>query len=173
MSIPGIDYTEHFVPEPATLFATLNASIEWDTRMAARKTASFGVAYNYSHISYPFAPMPADIAALASAVGASVGFEPNNCLINLYPDGSSRMGFHSDQTDILHPGTGVAIVSLGAARTLRFRNIENEELRHDYLLENGSLVYMTQEVQHAWKHAVPKAPGAGARMSLTFRKMLE
>ncbi|MFT5096791.1 MAG: alkylated DNA repair dioxygenase AlkB, partial [Psychrobacter okhotskensis] len=41
------------------------------------------------------------------------GYLPNNCLVNYYLDGSSKMGFHSDDTSQLADGTGVAILSLG------------------------------------------------------------
>jgi hypothetical protein len=37
------------------------------------------------------------------------------------------MGYHSDQTDILVANTGIAIVSLGEMRVLKFRNIMNPE----------------------------------------------
>ena len=100
-----------------------------------------------------------------------VGFEANNCLINYYLDGDSRMGYHSDQVDILEEGTGVAIISLGDSRLLRFKNIEDEELKSEFLLESGSLFYMGQEIQDEWKHAVPKMKNAKGRMSLTFRKL--
>lgn len=82
------------------------------------------------------------------------------------------MGFHSDQTDILFEGTGVAIISLGQTRILRFRNIENKEIIKDYPLESGSLFYMTNEVQKEWQHAIPKSNTENGRMSLTFRKMI-
>lgn len=38
-------------------------------------------------------------------------------------DGTSSMGYHSDQTDNLEKNTGIAIISLGAERILRFRKI--------------------------------------------------
>ena len=81
------------------------------------------------------------------------------------------MGFHSDQTDILVENTGIAIISLGETRILRFKNIENNELIKDFELPSGSLIYMTQEVQKLWLHAIPKSNTENGRMSLTFRKI--
>ena len=82
------------------------------------------------------------------------------------------MGYHSDQTDILVPGTGIAIVSLGETRILRFRNIADSEQTVDYSLTAGSLIYMNQEIQQEWQHAIPKSDTEQGRMSLTFRCML-
>jgi alkylated DNA repair dioxygenase AlkB len=81
------------------------------------------------------------------------------------------MGFHSDQTDILETNTGIAIISIGETRILTYRNIENSEKVIDYELTNGSLIYMTQEIQKEWQHAIPKSDTENGRMSLTFRKI--
>ena len=168
----GITFIAHFLPESTQLFDHLAQSVEWDERMSARKTASFGVAYNYSQISYPFQEFTPELIALLDSIESQIGFRPNNCLINYYLDGSSKMGWHSDQTDILAPNTGVVIVSLGATRSLRFREITNKENKVDYPLPSGSLIYMTQQVQALWQHAVPKADTDQGRMSLTFREIV-
>lgn len=119
----GITYIENFLEEPDRLFSTLQHTVEWDERMQARKTASYGKAYNYSNISYPYQDLLPELQNINKLIEAELGFEPNNCLINYYLDGKSKMGFHSDQTDILEEKTGIAIVSLVESRTLRFRNI--------------------------------------------------
>lgn len=168
--IEGITFIEKFIENPETLFTHLQG-IAWDERMQARKTASFGIAYNYSQISYPETPLPNELQDVIQKMSAIVGFEPNNCLINYYLDGKSKMGFHSDQTDILFENTGIGIVSLGAERILRFRNIANPEIIIDFVLPSGSLIYMTQKVQSKWVHAIPKSDTDQGRMSLTFRKI--
>ncbi|SDK97091.1 2OG-Fe(II) oxygenase superfamily protein [Catalinimonas alkaloidigena] len=167
----GITYRDRFLDHPEDLFRYLETQIAWDERMAARKTASFGVAYNYSQVHYPFQPMPPALASVCDALERTLGFRPNNCLLNYYRDGRSKMGYHSDQTDILAPDTGVAIVSLGECRTLRFRNIADPTLTHDVPLPAGSLLYMTQRVQHEWQHAIPRTDTDQGRISLTFRRM--
>jgi len=62
-------------------------------------------------------------------------------------------------------------VSLGDTRVLRFRRISDKEDKIDYALPSGSLIYMNQEVQALWQHAIPKSQSDQARMSLTFRKI--
>ncbi|MDW3196533.1 MAG: alpha-ketoglutarate-dependent dioxygenase AlkB [Cytophagales bacterium] len=168
----GITYIEDFLPNPAALFEKLQTEVAWDERMKARKTASYGKAYNYSQISYPFQEFLPELAEINQLILKALDFEPNNCLINYYLDGKSKMGFHSDQTDILEGQTGVAIVSIGETRTLRFRNINNKEELIDYPLPSGSLIYMSQEMQDEWHHAIPKSDTDQGRMSLTFRKMI-
>jgi hypothetical protein len=49
----GITYIENFFASPDALFTFLLENVDWDERMAARKTASFGVAYNYVQMTYP------------------------------------------------------------------------------------------------------------------------
>ncbi len=169
MSITGISFTDGFVKDPAILFNTLVAKVNWDERMSGRKTASYGVAYNYSQMSYPYQEFLPELENLIPEIEKLVGFAPNNCLLNYYLNGESRMGFHSDQTDILAPGTGVVIISLGTSRILRFRNIADKTVRHDYELPSGSLIYMTNEVQDLWQHAIPKSDTSAGRISLTFR----
>jgi alkylated DNA repair dioxygenase AlkB len=167
----GIKYIETFISVPEELFRLLQENVQWDERMASRKTASFGVAYNYSQISYPETTFIPELVNIVSKIEQELGFEPNNCLINYYLDGNAKMGFHSDQTDILEEHTGITILSVGETRTLRFRNIREKEELIDFALPSGSLIYMTQEVQQIWQHAIPASDTSGGRMSLTFRRI--
>ncbi len=167
-----MEYLEAFTPEPARFLERLHHSITWDTRMRARLTASFGAPYDYSGITYPPVPMPPDLRALAESVEGVVGHRITNCLINFYPDGESRMGFHSDSYEHLEPGTTVSILSLGGPRMLRFRRKDAKERIVNLRLDSGSLLVMRQRVQDEWLHALPPEPTAPPRMSLTFRFIL-
>jgi alkylated DNA repair dioxygenase AlkB len=167
----GILYIEKFVRHPDKLFKVLKTHVAWDERMAARKTASYGKAYNYSQMAYPYQEFLPELEAINIQLEPVIGFKPNNCLINYYLDGRSKMGWHSDQTDILHEGTGIAIVSIGETRIIQFRDIVAPEKIIDYALPAGSLIYMTQEVQAHWQHAIPRSDTEQGRISLTFRRM--
>lgn len=168
--VPGLWVEAGFVPSGNGLFKLLAETTAWDTRMRARRTASFGAPYNYSGISSPVADVPEPVAALMDRLARRIGWRPNNCLANYYPDGNSTMGFHSDSTDELDPGTGVAVVSLGAERATTFRSVD-KSVTVEYPLVSGSLLYMTAKVQLDWKHAILPQPGAGGRISLTFRRL--
>jgi alkylated DNA repair dioxygenase AlkB len=168
---PDIFVKPDFEPEHRRLFRTLWETVAWGERMQARKTASFGLPYDYSHMSYPEAAMHPALVPLCGRIDATLGFMPNNCLLNLYIDGGSSLGFHSDATDRLALGTGVAIVSLGATRTLSYRRRSDRMLVHAYRLESGSLLFMSNAIQAGWSHAILPEPEAGPRISLTFRRI--
>ncbi|WP_338790343.1 alpha-ketoglutarate-dependent dioxygenase AlkB [Bernardetia sp. MNP-M8] len=161
----------NFIQNPQSLFELINISIIWDNRMKARKTASFGKAYNYSQMSYPFQEFPSFLEKIRQNIKIELNFETNNCLINYYENGLSKMGYHSDQIDILAENTGIAIISLGETRILKFRNIENKTIFKEFELPSGSLFYMNQETQNNWQHSIPKSNTENPRMSLTFRKL--
>jgi alkylated DNA repair dioxygenase AlkB len=138
--------------------------------MRARKVASVGRPYNYSGTIWPEVPIPEVLSPVFATVGEHVGYLPNNCLVNWYPDGSSTMGYHSDATDNLVEGTHIAIVSLGAQRTLTFRNQADHSRLEAHPLPAGSLMILSAAMQPLWKHAILASPeNCGGRMSLTFR----
>ena len=171
MTGPDLILEDEFVPNHRELFTALVEGIVWDERMRARKTASFGQSYNYSGIEYPAVPMHDLLIPIVEHLQARLGFRPNNCLLNFYESGDATMGFHSDATDELAPGTGVAIVSLGAERNITFQSKPGREIKRSYLLKSGSLLFMSAEVQDKWKHAILKQENAGGRISLTFRQI--
>jgi alkylated DNA repair dioxygenase AlkB len=105
-------------------------------------------------------------------VAAEVGFEPNNCLANYYPDGTSTMGFHSDSTAELERDTGIAVLSLGAERTITFRRTDDKAVSESYALPSGSLLWMSPEMQAEWRHAIlADSAATTGRISLTFRRI--
>lgn len=173
MNVPGLHLDPRFLADADALFTRLRDGVTWDERMKARRTASFGVPYDYSQIAYPPAPMPPALDALCARIEAALGFRPNNCLLNFYADGLASMGFHSDSAQDLREGTGVAIVSLGATRPIVFRSKADKSVEHAIDLNAGSLLFMTQAVQDAWLHAIPRQESAGERISVTFRCVVD
>lgn len=164
-------FISDFAPNHCELFEVLLQETVWDERMKARKTASYGVAYNYSQITYDDAPFPRALEKLRMSVQDAVRFIPNNCLLNYYPDGQSSMGFHSDTATGRTHGTGIAIVSLGSARELHFRHKHDQNRTSSRVLTPGSLIYLDDETQEDWLHAIPKADESGPRISLSFRSI--
>jgi alkylated DNA repair dioxygenase AlkB len=167
-TIPGIVYTEAFLTDAPRLLRWAIEHVPWDDRIKARKTASYGVPYDYAGLEYAPAPFPPELDGVRIRASEHTGVEANNCLLNYYPDGGSRMGWHADATEGLVGG--VAIVSLGAERKLRFRRIAQPDERLDYGLAPGSLLYLPQSVHLEWHHALPRASSCrDPRVSLTFR----
>ena len=170
---PDLKIIEEFVSEADLLFREILSTTIWDERMKSRKTASYGVSYDYSGISYPETRMPENLEKICFKIEKIIGFFPNNCLMNYYLDGNSKMGFHSDSSEELLPNSGVAIISLGSERDIAYRKIENKDVKVRYSLKPGSLLYMTDELQQEWQHAIPAHKGVGERISLTFRHILK
>jgi alkylated DNA repair dioxygenase AlkB len=160
-------------PTVATeLYTQLRDRIDWDLRISARKTACFGLPYNYSGLTYQYQPMHSLLEPLCVRLETTLGFEPNSCLINYYQDGRDKMGFHSDEIDNLEADTQIIIISLGIERKLSFRSTVDYDQRLQYLLPHGSLLYMTQRTQKYWSHAIKRANVLDGRISLTFRRIL-
>jgi len=89
----------------------------------------------------------------------------------LYRDGRDSVAWHGDRIGrSATEDTMVAIVSLGAPRSLllRPRGGGGSTLRHD--LGHGDLIVMGGSCQRTWEHAVPKTTRpVGPRMSIQFR----
>lgn len=164
----SVRYLSQIVPDPTAALARVLEAITWEDRMRARRTASFGRPYDYAGQRYDEQPMPDVIAEIRDLAAAQAGHAFDNCLCNLYETGASSMGFHHDSYAELAAESFIAIVSLGATRTLRFRTRDKTE-EHALLLEAGSLVLMDEPTQRDWLHAVKREPGAGLRVSLTYR----
>lgn len=166
-----LSLTKNFIKDPNTLYHQLMAQVQWDNRLASRKTASYGKAYNYAPMEYEEQTFLPCLQELLVPLEARLGFLPNNCLLNWYPDGQSKMGFHADQTALMAPETGVAIISLGATRALHFRQTQDYSQRHQVQLPAGSLLYMSNTLQETWQHALPKSAETEPRLSLSFRQL--
>jgi len=89
----------------------------------------------------------------------------------LYRDGRDSVAWHGDRIGrSATEDTMVAILSLGAPRSLllRPRGGGGRTLRND--LGHGDLVVMGGSCQRTWEHAVPKTSRpVGPRMSIQFR----
>ena len=173
MEYPKIIIIENFINNADNLLQQIGKNVKWDDRIKARKTASFGVAYNYSGITYSESTMMPCLIPICQKIESEFGFFPNNCLMNYYLDGNSKMGYHSDSDEELKEGTGVVILSLGAERTITYRSKSDKEYKVKYLLKPGALLYMDNEVQQKWMHAILKEQNVKERMSLTFRHIIK
>lgn len=88
----------------------------------------------------------------------------------LYRDGRDSVAWHGDREGRGNThDTMVAIVSIGAPRTLALRPHGGGESRR-FQLGHGDLVVMGGSCQRTWEHAVPKtAKPVGPRISIQFR----
>lgn len=155
------------------LFQLVKMNTMWDESMKSRKTASYGVPYNYNNLTYIALEFPSYIRNIVFELEKVIEYTPNNCLINYYYKNESSMGYHSDNIEILEQGTGITIISLGQQRIMRFRNIKTKQI-FDVILNCCDIVHMSQEFQTRWQHSIlsiKNDESINQRISLTFRKI--
>ncbi len=170
---PDTRYHAGFIDNHRQWFDHLQSTLRWNSQFKSRKTATFGVSYNYSKGIKKVKPIPGFLLPLCRQIQKVFGYSANNCLVNYYPDGNHYISFHSDQDTEMKAQTGVTIVSLGAVRTMVLRSIENPQSRFYYPLQPGSALFMADALQADWQHGVPKEAGKGPRISLSFRSLIE
>lgn len=95
----------------------------------------------------------------------------NFALVQLYPDGTSNIGYHSDDERDIVPNSIIAGVSFGSERTFQLKNKVSGD-RVDVQLVHGSMITMEGKCQKQYKHCVPvRKRVTEPRISVTFRRM--
>jgi len=88
--------------------------------------------------------------------------------LNYYRDGRDSVAFHRDR-ELRDSDTGlIAIVTLGATRPFLLRPLTGGR-SVDVRPGAGDLLVMRGRCHCDWEHAVPKAAGAGPRISASMR----
>lgn len=169
----------------ALLFQTLLTALDWrqlPVRMFGRSLpqprltdfhGDSGTGYTYSGLSLHGRGWPPVLADLRDALARETGLVFNTVLCNLYRDGRDYMGWHADDEPELGRNPVVASVSLGAQRRFRLRPRAGRSGEPcELLLECGSLLLMSGDLQHHWQHQLPKALRVDKpRINLTFRQV--
>jgi alkylated DNA repair dioxygenase AlkB len=93
----------------------------------------------------------------------------NSVLLNRYRNGSDSISWHTDAEKELGNNPVIASVNFGEERTFQLKHkITNERI--NIALKHGSLLIMKGELQHFWKHQIPKTKKKiNERINLTFR----
>jgi alkylated DNA repair dioxygenase AlkB len=128
-----------------------------------------GASYRYSHVIHIPSPWTDELLKLKTDVEGVCQHRFNSVLANLYRNGQDSMGCHADDEKELGDNPLIASLSFGAQRVLRFRHVE---LGHklNLPLVHGDLLIMAGELQHHWKHELPKTRKCDQpRINLTFR----
>ncbi|OLQ92288.1 DNA repair protein [Vibrio panuliri] len=135
-----------------------------------RLQASYGEhAYQYSGLVLSPKPMPALITQLKEQCEIVCQQPFNTVLLNLYRDGQDYMGWHQDNERELGVNPVIASVSLGAVRKFAIKR-KDGSAKLDFHLNHGSLLVMAGELQHHWRHSLPKTKRISEpRINLTFR----
>ncbi|MFD2552502.1 alpha-ketoglutarate-dependent dioxygenase AlkB family protein [Bizionia sediminis] len=189
LNLPQADlvYIPNFYnPDTAQqLFHELQNNIAWqhDTITVFGKTypqprltalyATNNKSYSYSNITMHPKPFTPTLKAIKTAVENEAQTNFTTVLLNLYRSGSDSNGWHADNEKELGINPVIASVSLGAPRVFHFKHKDIKTEKHKLVLESGSLLVMSGEMQHYWLHQIPKTKkNIGARINLTFRHIL-
>jgi len=89
--------------------------------------------------------------------------------MNWYRDGEDYLNWHADDEKELSVNPIIGSVNFGATRDFVIR--KNDKLiKITIPLNHGTLLIMKGELQHYWKHSVPKRKKVkDMRINLTFR----
>lgn len=128
--------------------------------------------YAYSNSARPALPLPPAMKKLMERVNSTVcdSVKFNGVLVNLYPDGRSTIGSHSDNERELVPGVGVLALSFGATRKFRVRDKKTGKIVMDVPAKDGEIMWMAGDFQKEYKHEIPaELKIKEQRVSYTFR----
>ena len=131
-----------------------------------------GASYRYSGVNHQPLPWTEPLLSAKHKIEAHYNCSFNSVMANLYRNGSDSMGCHADDEKELGIKPLIASLSLGEQRLLKFRHQKSKEVL-DVMLSHGDLLLMTGDIQHYWKHELPKTKTQKSeRINLTFRKII-
>lgn len=140
-----------------------------------RLTAWYGDAearYRYSGVEHLPIPWTMELKAIKTDMEITCGQTFNSVLANLYRDGRDSMGYHADDEKELGVNPVIASLSFGETRLLRFRHTQRGD-KLEIELAHGDLLIMAGQLQHHWRHELPKTrKPKQARINLTFRRIV-
>jgi alkylated DNA repair dioxygenase AlkB len=134
--------------------------------------ADEGTSYKYSGVNHLPLPWSERLLAIKQNIESYYSCSFNSVLANLYRNGSDSVGCHADDEKELGKNPLIASLSLGEGRLLKFRHKKSKEVL-DVTLSNGDLLLMAGEIQHHWRHELPKTKKKKTeRINLTFRNII-
>lgn len=131
-----------------------------------------GTDYRYSNLTLKPTPWIDPLLKLKKIVSMACKENFNSCLVNLYETGNDYAAYHADNEKELGKNPTIASLSLGGERLFHLKNNQTKEL-FKITLASGSLLLMSDELQHNWIHQLPKTKKEVLpRINITFRKVI-
>lgn len=128
--------------------------------------------YHYSGLSLKPEEWTETLLLIKTRVEKISGAKFNSLLLNRYRNGQDSVGWHSDDERELGANPIIASLSLGATRVFRLQHKKQAEVKLNLELKQGTLLMMSGELQHYWRHQAPKtSKPVGERINLTFRRI--
>jgi len=169
--------------ESNNLYRILKETIAWQQDQIVlygknldlpRLTAWYGnpeISYAYAGISMAPTPWNEALKFIKARIEQEANVVFTGCLLNLYRSGMDSMGWHQDNEAVLGLNPIIGSVSFGETRPLQLKHTMRKDLEKiDIPLTHGSFLLMKGEMQHFWKHQIPKTTkDIQPRINLTFR----
>lgn len=182
--LPWIEYRPNWIANQSSeLLATLLAKVQWQQpqikvynkwHTIPRMQAWYGdegLTYHYSGVHHQAMGWPGALRSIKNRLIDDTEANFNSVLLNRYRNGDDKMGWHADNEAELGQDPVVAIVSLGAARDIQFKELKSKTISR-LSLENGSLLLMKAGMQSKFHHQIPvRKKVSTERISLTFRNI--
>ena len=125
--------------------------------------------YSFSGITLHPHPWTKELIEIKEKIDDKTQLEFNSVLLNRYRNGSDSISWHTDAEKELGTNPVIASVNFGAERKFQLKHKDTNE-KIELILKHGSLLIMKGELQHFWKHQVPKTKkNVEERINLTFR----
>lgn len=125
--------------------------------------------YSFSGITLQPHPWSKELLEIKNDIEPKALVSFNSVLLNRYRDGNDSISWHTDAEKELGRNPVIASVNFGAERKFQLKHMETNE-KIEIVLKHGSLLIMMGELQHFWKHQVPKTKTVQTeRVNLTFR----
>jgi alkylated DNA repair dioxygenase AlkB len=126
--------------------------------------------YTYSGLTLTPKPWNKGLLYIKNTIDSIAGVKFNSVLMNWYRDGDDYINWHTDAEKELGKNPVIGSVNFGATRRFLIRRIDDNKEKVEIPLKNGTLLIMKGELQHFWKHSVPKEKKVKEdRFNLTFR----
>lgn len=139
-----------------------------------RLVAWFGnSAYSYSkHCHKSNVKCPSSITSLFVTLNNICKSDFNSVLINVYKNGDSSIGWHSDDEPELDQNHPIASVSIGETRLFEVKH-KHRAYQYTQPMLHGLLMIMHGSFQAEFQHRVPMDTTCNSyRINLTFRRCL-
>jgi alkylated DNA repair dioxygenase AlkB len=158
-----------------------NHQVAWYTQKdPVHSPGRFQVNYEYDGVQHSPIIFPKWIEELRThmmkAVHLPTDDPPHSCNINLYKNGSAKLGLHSDNEAIFDGTNGsIYIISFSIGESRKFQiAAKNREVIKEVLLPSLSYITMHGEFQKNYLHGIPKEiTRSGMRINMTWRWIVE
>jgi len=158
-------------PVAAAWFTALRDGVEWRSERRLMYDREVDVPRLVASYALDDPDLPGELRAAARVARRLAGCEFNSAGLNLYRDQRDSVAAHNDKLHELTPGAPIALLSLGAARTMTIRTKTTPRRSIQLELEPGSVLLMTYAIQQHFDHGIPKAAvPVGQRISVAFRQ---